>query len=99
MAIAVHPNDDRYSKYIGRHVLHPIRETFIPIIADSSIKREFGTGKNLYRKLINFVFNIETKIETKIKRKQVSTIIFKTSKKFLFLFILKLISLIFFLNY
>ncbi|KAL6268868.1 hypothetical protein P5V15_001988 [Pogonomyrmex californicus] len=44
VAIAVHPNDDRYSRYIGRHVFHPIRETFIPIIADSSIKREFGTG-------------------------------------------------------
>ncbi|XP_011704561.1 PREDICTED: valine--tRNA ligase-like isoform X3 [Wasmannia auropunctata] len=44
VAIAVHPNDDRYSRYIGRHVLHPIRETFIPIIADSSVKREFGTG-------------------------------------------------------
>ncbi|KYQ52374.1 Valyl-tRNA synthetase, mitochondrial [Trachymyrmex zeteki] len=44
VAIAVHPNDDRYSRYIGRYVLHPIRETFIPIIADSSVKREFGTG-------------------------------------------------------
>ncbi|XP_025987629.1 valine--tRNA ligase, mitochondrial isoform X2 [Solenopsis invicta] len=44
VAIAVHPNDERYSKYIGRHVLHPIREIFIPIIADSSVKREFGTG-------------------------------------------------------
>ncbi|XP_012528104.2 valine--tRNA ligase, mitochondrial isoform X3 [Monomorium pharaonis] len=44
VAIAVHPNDERYSRYIGRHILHPIRETFIPIIADSSVKREFGTG-------------------------------------------------------
>ncbi|XP_018347132.1 PREDICTED: valine--tRNA ligase, mitochondrial-like isoform X1 [Trachymyrmex septentrionalis] len=44
VAIAVHPNDDRYSRYIGQYVLHPIRETFIPIIADSSVKREFGTG-------------------------------------------------------
>ncbi|KYM77237.1 Valyl-tRNA synthetase, mitochondrial [Atta colombica] len=44
VAIAVHPNDDRYSRYIGQYVLHPIRETFIPIIADSLIKREFGTG-------------------------------------------------------
>ncbi|XP_011864369.1 PREDICTED: valine--tRNA ligase, mitochondrial-like isoform X1 [Vollenhovia emeryi] len=44
VAIAVHPNDDRYSRYIGQHVLHPIRETCIPIIADSSVKREFGTG-------------------------------------------------------
>ncbi|KYN06455.1 Valyl-tRNA synthetase, mitochondrial, partial [Cyphomyrmex costatus] len=44
VAIAVHPNDDRYSRYIGQYVLHPTRETFIPIIADYSVKREFGTG-------------------------------------------------------
>lgn len=49
VAIAVHPNDERYSKYIGRYVLHPVRETFIPIIADSSVKREFGTGKILQK--------------------------------------------------
>lgn len=46
VAIAVHPDDERYSRYIGRNVFHPLRETFIPIIADSSVKREFGTGKN-----------------------------------------------------
>ncbi|EFN71756.1 Valyl-tRNA synthetase, mitochondrial [Camponotus floridanus] len=44
VAIAVHPDDERYSKYIGRQVLHPIKETFIPVIADSSVKRDFGTG-------------------------------------------------------
>ncbi|XP_029679139.1 valine--tRNA ligase, mitochondrial-like isoform X1 [Formica exsecta] len=44
VAIAVHPDDERYSSYIGRQVLHPIKETFIPVIADSSVKRDFGTG-------------------------------------------------------
>ncbi|XP_072756562.1 valine--tRNA ligase, mitochondrial isoform X2 [Anoplolepis gracilipes] len=44
VAIAVHPDDERYSKYIGRQVLHPIKETIIPVIADSSVKRDFGTG-------------------------------------------------------
>ncbi|KAL0106283.1 hypothetical protein PUN28_016182 [Cardiocondyla obscurior] len=44
VAIAVHPNDDRYAKYIGQHVFHPIREIYIPIIPDSSVKRDFGTG-------------------------------------------------------
>nr|XP_012217510.1 PREDICTED: valine--tRNA ligase, mitochondrial-like isoform X1 [Linepithema humile] len=44
VAITVHPDDERYSRYIGRHVFHPVRETFIPVIADSSVKKEFGTG-------------------------------------------------------
>ncbi|XP_029166045.1 valine--tRNA ligase, mitochondrial-like isoform X2 [Nylanderia fulva] len=44
VAIAVHPDDERYSRYIGRQVLHPVKETFIPVIADSLVKRDFGTG-------------------------------------------------------
>lgn len=44
VAIAVHPDDERYSKYIGRQVLHPVKETFIPVIADSLVKKDFGTG-------------------------------------------------------
>lgn len=51
VAIAVHPDDERYSKYIGRHVLHPMRNIFIPIIADSSVKKEFGTGKYFLTKI------------------------------------------------
>ncbi|OVA06796.1 Aminoacyl-tRNA synthetase [Macleaya cordata] len=44
-AIAVHPEDDRYSKYIGRQAIVPM--TFgrhVPIIADRYVEREFGTG-------------------------------------------------------
>ncbi|KAH0535297.1 valine--tRNA ligase, mitochondrial-like [Cotesia glomerata] len=44
VAIAVHPEDPRYSGYIGQQVWHPLRETFIPIIADSSVRQDFGTG-------------------------------------------------------
>lgn len=44
VAIAVHPDDERYARYIGRRVLHPIRGTTIPIVADFAVKREFGTG-------------------------------------------------------
>lgn len=47
VAIAVHPNDERYAKYIGQKVWHTFRETYIPIIADPSVDRDFGTG-NLY---------------------------------------------------
>ncbi|KAK0093743.1 hypothetical protein PV326_012765 [Microctonus aethiopoides] len=44
VAIAVHPDDPRYSHYIGQQVWHPLRETFIPVIQDTAVKQDFGTG-------------------------------------------------------
>ncbi len=43
-AVAVHPEDDRFSKYIGKTVLVPISGREIPVIADEYVDREFGTG-------------------------------------------------------
>lgn len=43
-AVAVHPEDDRYRKFIGRTVLVPILDRAIPVIADKVVDREFGTG-------------------------------------------------------
>jgi len=43
-AVAVHPADDRFVKYIGKKVLVPILEREIPVIADEYVSREFGTG-------------------------------------------------------
>jgi valyl-tRNA synthetase len=43
-AVAVHPEDDRYHKYIGKMALVPILDREIPIIADEYVDREFGTG-------------------------------------------------------
>jgi valyl-tRNA synthetase len=43
-AVAVHPDDERYQKYIGRKVLVPILGRQIPVIADEYVDREFGTG-------------------------------------------------------
>ncbi|MBI9050204.1 MAG: valine--tRNA ligase [Anaerolineaceae bacterium] len=43
-AVAVHPEDERYKKYIGRKVLVPIMGREIPVIADEYVDREFGTG-------------------------------------------------------
>ncbi|XP_025115112.1 valine--tRNA ligase-like isoform X2 [Pomacea canaliculata] len=43
-AIAVHPNDTRYTHLIGRKVWHPLCSRSMPIIADSFVDREFGTG-------------------------------------------------------
>jgi valyl-tRNA synthetase len=45
VAIAVHPNDERYKHLIGKTVLvPPLLEREIPIIADDSVESEFGTG-------------------------------------------------------
>ncbi|MFZ2097856.1 MAG: valine--tRNA ligase [Anaerolineales bacterium] len=43
-AVAVHPDDQRYQKYIGRKVIVPILGRLIPVIADPYVDRAFGTG-------------------------------------------------------
>ncbi len=43
-AVAVHPEDERYQKYIGRKVLVPILNREVPVIADDYVDRAFGTG-------------------------------------------------------
>ncbi|MCB1983896.1 MAG: valine--tRNA ligase [Burkholderiales bacterium] len=44
VAVAVHPEDARYRHLIGRHVRLPLCERSIPVIADSYVDPEFGTG-------------------------------------------------------
>jgi valyl-tRNA synthetase len=43
-AVAVHPDDERYSHLIGRMVELPLTGRQIPVIADDYVDREFGTG-------------------------------------------------------
>jgi valyl-tRNA synthetase len=43
-AVAVHPEDERYRRLVGKNVLLPLMEREIPIIADEMVDREFGTG-------------------------------------------------------
>jgi valyl-tRNA synthetase len=43
-AIAVHPEDERYAKWVGKRALLPLMNREIPIIADAMVDREFGTG-------------------------------------------------------
>ncbi|SHL13651.1 valyl-tRNA synthetase [Anaerocolumna jejuensis DSM 15929] len=44
VAIAVHPEDERYRELIGKNVILPFLNKEIPIIADTYVDREFGTG-------------------------------------------------------
>ena len=43
-AVAVHPEDERYKDYIGKSVILPLMNREIPIIADSYVDPEFGSG-------------------------------------------------------
>lgn len=43
-AVAVHPDDKRYAKMVGKTVKLPLTEREIPIITDEAIETEFGTG-------------------------------------------------------
>lgn len=43
-AVAVHPDDERYQHLIGKEIALPLTERTIPIIADSYVDPEFGTG-------------------------------------------------------
>lgn len=42
--VAVHPEDPRYARFVGKEVLVPILGRKIPVIADAYVSKEFGTG-------------------------------------------------------
>lgn len=44
LAIAVNPDDERFTNYVGKHAVIPVIGRKIPIIADSYVESEFGTG-------------------------------------------------------
>src|SRR5262249_9614607 len=44
-AVAVHPEDERFNKWIGKQVQLPLTGRSIPVIGDATlVDREFGTG-------------------------------------------------------
>lgn len=44
VAVMVHPEDERYKALVGRKVKLPLVDRLIPVIADSYVDKEFGTG-------------------------------------------------------
>ena len=44
VAVAVHPDDERYQALIGKMLVLPLTGREIPVIADDYVDREFGTG-------------------------------------------------------
>jgi len=43
-AVCVHPEDERFRKFVGKKVLVPLINRSVPVIADEYVDREFGTG-------------------------------------------------------
>ena len=44
VAVAVHPDDERYASAVGRQVIVPWVERSVPVIADERVEMDFGTG-------------------------------------------------------
>lgn len=44
VAVAVHPEDERYRHFVGKRVRVPLTERYVPIIADRYVDPTFGTG-------------------------------------------------------
>ncbi|MCR3954833.1 MAG: valine--tRNA ligase [Gudongella sp.] len=44
LAVAVHPEDERYTHLVGKTVVLPLVGREIPVIADNYVEMEFGTG-------------------------------------------------------
>lgn len=44
VAVAVHPDDERFRDVIGKDVIVPFVERCVPVIADERVEMEFGTG-------------------------------------------------------
>ena len=43
-AVAIHPDDNRYLKFLGKTIILPIAKREIPVISDSYVELKFGTG-------------------------------------------------------
>ncbi|WP_053705544.1 valine--tRNA ligase [Streptomyces sp. WM6373] len=43
-AVAVHPDDERYARLIGKQIKLPLTDRTIPVVADTHVDPEFGTG-------------------------------------------------------
>ena len=43
-AVAIHPEDGRYAHLIGKSVMLPLMNRVIPVVTDTYVDREFGTG-------------------------------------------------------
>ena len=42
--VAVHPDDDRYRRFVGRELRLPLTDRLIPVVADDAVDPAFGTG-------------------------------------------------------
>lgn len=65
VAVAVHPDDVRYAKFIGSSLWHPFRNECIPVVKDNVVDQKFGTG--LYHLISSYFLLILTYLITPIQ--------------------------------
>lgn len=53
-AVAVHPDDARYQHLHGKFVKHPFCNRVLPIVYDSFVEKEFGTGNCSFLSLLKY---------------------------------------------
>lgn len=44
VAVAVHPEDERYRSFVGKKVKLPLTDRLIPVIEDEAVDKDFGSG-------------------------------------------------------
>jgi valyl-tRNA synthetase len=44
VAVAVHPDDERFRDFVGKEAIVPFVERRVPVIADERVEMDFGTG-------------------------------------------------------
>ena len=44
VAVAVHPDDERFAELVGRRARIPLTDRYVPVIADEAVEIDFGTG-------------------------------------------------------
>ncbi|TPG47963.1 valine--tRNA ligase [Rhodanobacter glycinis] len=44
VAVAVHPEDERYAHLVGKMLMLPLTDRLVPVIADDYVDKDFGTG-------------------------------------------------------
>ena len=44
VTVAVHPEDERYKKYVGRRIKVPLTDRIVDVVADEMVDAKFGTG-------------------------------------------------------
>lgn len=67
-AVAIHPDDARYTHLHGKFVQHPLLQRRLPIVCDEFVEMDFGTGA-LFMYLLGYLRELYILLFLQIHRK------------------------------